>query len=113
VNVNTSQVQAFRNVDGSNGACSLSNCSTAISMDGFILSGLDHVFGEDFAGEAQGLFWLGLQPTFKTRSSHQLAMSFTNNHEGCRKTFLRNPVCVTHLLISGDGILAPEPGLSQ
>jgi hypothetical protein len=35
-------------------------------MDGFILSGLDHVFGKDSAGEAQALFWLGLQPTFKT-----------------------------------------------
>jgi hypothetical protein len=90
VNVNTSQVQAFRDDVGSNGNCSLSNCSTAISMDGFILSGLDHVFGEDSAGEAQGLFWLGLQPTFKTRSSHQLAMSFTNHHEGCGKSFLRD-----------------------
>ena len=55
-----------------------------------IPSGLDHVFGEGFAGEGQGLSWLGLQPIFKTRSSHQLAMSFTNHHEGCGKSFLRD-----------------------
>jgi hypothetical protein len=83
VNVNTSKAQAFKDVVGSNGACSLSNCSTAISMDGFIPSSLDHVFGEGSAGEEQGLSWLGLQPIFKTRSSHQLAMSFANHHEGC------------------------------
>ena len=38
----------------------------------------------------QGLSWLGLQPIFETRSSHQLAMSFTNHHQGCGKTFLRD-----------------------
>jgi hypothetical protein len=40
--------------------------------------------GLRWGGAGFVLAWVG--PVFKTRSSHQLAMSFTNNHEGCRKT---------------------------
>jgi hypothetical protein len=65
VNVNTSRVQEFKDAGGSNGACSLSNCSTVISMGGYILSALDQDSGEASAGEDQDLFWLGWQPIFQ------------------------------------------------